>query len=265
MGKVYDLWYIVESVKADIGITTQKHDLRFFKWAIDGYRELNCYNILPTMKTVTIDVDASGVAILPQDCDYWNIIKIGICINGSIINFWANDKICLKRETGCCDVQQISKTINNIMNGTCLYDYYWYYLPYYHNGQFVAGLYGVGEGFYGGGFRYDEERGVLQFEPSLSARQIIIEYKSNGELDIHGNAYIPEIAIRPLRNYVHRERCQFEIAPDRRMTTLYRNDAIIFGRRYANGLKAAIAKIRSIQPDELYAIWKASLTQLPKR
>jgi len=260
----YDLWYIVESVKQDIDLLNTRHDLKLFKWAIDGYKELNCYNVLKTHRTVKIAMNADGTIYLPDDCEFGSIIKIGVCVNGYIVNFWANEEICLKKKEAC-DCDTITNTISSITAGVFEGEHSWFYLPYHHNNQFVAGMYGLGEGFYGGGFRFNEERGVIQFDSYVKASHVIVEYKSDGEISINGNAYIPELAIRPLRNYVHRERCQFEIAPDRRMTALLRQDAIKFGQRYANGLKAAIAKIRGMTHTEILDIYRNSLTQLPKR
>ena len=41
-----DLWYVVDSVKANFGITDTTHDKTFFKWAMDIYRDLTLANIL---------------------------------------------------------------------------------------------------------------------------------------------------------------------------------------------------------------------------
>lgn len=213
---IYTLDYCVQSTLADIDQTETKAYLRHLKWANDAFRRLNLADGLPTMKTVTLPVDqATNTAILPND--YIEYSKIGICVNGVLINFDLNDSLCLDSaepaSVCACSDEEITTTIQTCCNGGGYGGDGWgtWYYPYYsswHNGQFVAGIYGVGAGFNRGGYKINLEANKIQFDSCVTAQEVVLEYKSSG-LSSDGNAIVQQTAIPAILAYIHWRRCLF--------------------------------------------------------
>jgi len=263
--KVFDLWYIVASCKADLDLDSTKHDLRFLKWAIDGFRDLNESGVLETYKSVRLTVNKNGTVDLPDD--YEDYTKVGLCEHGYIINFVANDTICLvPPKVDCCldavkEAERCCRDGNFGAGGYLNDGWYgnqWYYLPSFHNGQFTAGIYGLGAGFYNAGFRVNDADRTIQFDKFLCAKEIILEYRSNGGID-KGNAYIPDFAIKALRHYVHWQRCMFSRDP------LEKRDTEMHRFRYQRNLKRIVAQINALTASELLDIVRSSFHQAAKR
>jgi len=52
-----DLWYVVESVKANFGIDSTSFDIKFFKWAMDVYRDMSLANVMKSAsRTIHIPI-----------------------------------------------------------------------------------------------------------------------------------------------------------------------------------------------------------------
>ena len=266
--KIYDLWYIVASVKADIDQVDTKHDVKFMKWAIDGFRDMNEAGVLPCYKSVRLPINADGTVDWPDD--YEDYSKIGLCVNGRIINFTLNQSLCLAPpNTDCCgqtlpDLSAVVYSPDFVPPMASGYwNWQWYYLPSFHNGQFVAGMFGVGEGFSIGQFAVDaaNRRFKLNFEAVAkfaTQHEIVLEYKSNGGID-EGNAYIPEFAIKALRSYVHWQRCLFSKNPaDNQFMETHR-------RRYQRNIKRIVAQVNGMTTTQILDIIRASIYQMPKR
>lgn len=269
----HDFWYIVNDMKTDIEAPNTAHDLKFYKWVTRGYRELNNYNLIPmTGKTVKLYLDANNAAFLPDDfIDYY---KIGVCICGYMVNFDLNETLCLDRRSPCsCD--EVEGTLSNCSNGSTgiqtinapFFRTQARYLGFWEHGQYVAGVYGMGAGFYRGGYRIDYGNRMIQFDRYVQAEYVLLEYKSDGGLTENGNAFVPQILIRPLTNFGHRERCTFE---SENTTNKYRSQflagqAVKFGQRYVNGVMAAAHQLYDLTVDQWLATWRASIHQLPKR
>jgi hypothetical protein len=209
---VYTLDYCVNSTLADIDKTESKAYLRHLKWANDAFRRLNLADGLPTMKTATLPIDSStNTAILPND--YLDYYKIGVCVNGVLINFDLNDSLCFdsnEPDSVCeCTEEEITTTIEACCNGVGGYDTWYYpYYSQYHNGQFVAGVYGVGAGFKHGGFKINLEANKIQFDSCVTAEEVVLEYKSSG-MSSDGNAIVQQTAIPAIMAYIHWRRCLF--------------------------------------------------------
>ena len=66
-----DLWYIVASVKANFNIDSNTHDIRFFKWAMDIYRDMTNANVMQNaIRTVHLNVPGGyfgpeGIQMMP--------------------------------------------------------------------------------------------------------------------------------------------------------------------------------------------------------
>jgi hypothetical protein len=199
-------------------MANQKHFMKFFQWATNGYREMNKANVIQsTIKSVNLPLNEFNEAILPGD--YYDYIKIGLCCHGYIVNFDKNDSICLERKAPCC-IEDIKCCMDTVNNGNAYLWFFgnswqWGYMPYQHNGQFTAGYYGRGEGFYHGGYRIDAEKGVIKFDKCVRAEHVVLEYQSSGGIE-QGNAFVPDMCIEALRHYVQWQRCMFSRDPAER-------------------------------------------------
>lgn len=207
------LAYIVSSVMTDIGVADEKHYVRFLKWAIDGFRKMNLHGLMPTIKTVELDVDKTlNVANLPED--YIEYVKVGICVNGVWINFDLNNNICNTGEAKCpCEPTVIENTIYDTSGIYLDYNNTWeFYNSHVNNGIFTAGYYGVGAGFNGGGYKIDLDNGRIIFDSYVNASKVVLEYRSTGIAD-DGSARVDEGAIEALTAYVNYQRCTFSKDP----------------------------------------------------
>ena len=262
--KPYDLSYIVDAVKTDLDIAHTRHDLRFYKWAVDTFREMNEFGVLPTYKSIRLKVDKSDNSItFPHD--YEEYTKVGIDNNGYILNLSLNKNLVIAPPRLDCCLETINETVNissQELGGLPYYstgswwDYQWFYLPSWHNGQFVAGRYGRGEGFNRGAYRVDGRK--MYFDKVLPVDVVILEYKSNGDI-ADGNAYLPSFAIKGLVSGVHKLRCLHSKNP------VEKNDYRIHTRRYTMAIKQIVAQINALSPFQILDIVRSSIHQLPKR
>ena len=218
-----DLQYIVNSTQIDTGEMSNAEFARRLKWAIDGYRKLNMHGLAPSIKSTFLDVDKNTNTVeLPAD--YQAYTKIGICVNGYIINFDYNREICLaEKDALCaCDSATIQNTLNTISGGFNVAGVeQWHYQDFrYNNLNHTAGLYAVGGGFYGGGYRIDEQNQRICFDSYVSADKVLLEYQSSG-IDDNGNALIDDNMVPCLLAFVHWKRCQFS---SDRLMAMYKNE-----------------------------------------
>lgn len=265
---IFDLNYCVQSTLADIDKGEGKAYLRHLKWANDAFRRLNLASGLPTMKTVTLTMDtATNTVTLPQD--YIEYSKIGVCRNGVLVNFDMNDSLCLQSADAAsvceCSSEEISTTIdtccgNDIWMGDSANWGTWYY-PYYsswHNGQFVAGIYGVGAGFNHGGYKINLEAWKIQFDSCVTATEVVLEYKSSG-LSGDGNAIVPQTAIPPIIAYIHWKRCLFSRdVMDRRSAESHR-------LTWVAESSAMFKRKNALTYNEWLQLFRAATYQTPKR
>lgn len=211
----------------DINISDERNYIRFLKWAVDGYRKLNLHGLMPTVKTVELEIDDNtNSATLPQD--YIEYLKIGICSGGYLINFDLNERICLptdKPNLCPCEPSEIEQTINEVANGGLTYGVGWeYFNPRYNNAIYTAGEYGVGSGFYGGGYRIDLSNNRIVFDSYVQVDKVKMEYRSTGVSD-DGTAIVDDGAIEALTNYVNYQRCLFSKDPtDVRLIQVFKSN-----------------------------------------
>ncbi len=221
------LAYIVSSAMTDIGVSDEKHYVRFLKWAVDGYRKMNLHGLMPTVKTVELEIDkATNSANIPDD--YIEYLKIGVCRNGYMYNFDLNNKICLPTDspkTCPCEASEIEIGLNDTQGVYLDYNTTWeYYNPRVNNGIYTAGFYGVGAGFYGGGYRIDLHSNRIIFDSYVHIDSVLMEYRSTGISD-DGTALVDEGAIEALTAWVNYQRCTFSKDPsDRQMVNLHKGN-----------------------------------------
>lgn len=264
INNVYSLNYVVQNVLAKINKPEKNLYIRLLQFANNGFRELNLADGMPvTMKTVTLPVDhATNTAILPDD--YLDYYKIGLCINGKLVNFDMNDSLCLDSADApsvcACDSATISTDIANCCNGSVLgggaYGTWYYpYYSYYHNGQFVAGAYGVGAGYKHGGYKINLPANKIQFDSCVTAHEIVLEYKSSG-LTGDGNAIIEQTAIPALIAYVQME--YNEAIKDKYWAEKYR-------RAYVTAASGMFKRQNALSYNEWLSLFRSLTYQTPKR
>lgn len=268
MAVIKDLWYIVNMVKMDLGIDSNAHDIRFLKWAVDGYKSLALGNVMKSsIKTERFDVIHNldtGERYINMPDDFVDYYKIFICIRGYIINLDANDNICIAPPKLNCCGQELADAIDQDVNKCQLYDgynwqgTYWDYFPYWKNGQFVAGMYGRGEGGYRAGYKMDWENRRIVFDKFLKHDEVIIEFKTNG-IKSNGNAIVPEGYEQAITDYVHWKRCMFsKDAGEHRDYEEHR-------KQFQRGVKRLIARSMAMTVVEILDIYRNSIYQAPKR
>lgn len=205
-----NLNYIVERVRLAMNIGTTQYDQQFLQWAIDGYRKLNELELIQTtIKSVKLPV-VDHKANLPKD--YQDYIRIGICHNGILINFDKNDDLCLESDSpSCpCSEEEIQNGIQNACDGafgndglTTMWTFPMVGQPYSYS--YTVGSYGVGPGFYHGGYKMDLAKGQIIFDRCVTCEEVVLEYVGDVLNDM-GNALILDSHTQCLVNYVNWQR-----------------------------------------------------------
>lgn len=228
---VYSIDYVVKSAMADCGMdVSSPHYQTFRKWAIDRYRRLNLGNLIDlSLKTKHLAVSEDNTADLPEDYIDW--LKIGLCIEGKILNFDVIDDLCLPEQStvdgcGCSSssTDEINASILNAASGSFPNDGWAYNNPYWQNGQFVGGLFGHGAGYYHGGYRIDKQNWKIYFDNlinlnELGITEVVLEYRSKG-IDSQGNALLEEGDLPAMIAGIHLSRCENSRNPiDRQMVS----------------------------------------------
>ena len=264
------LAYIVASVMTDLNVSDEKHYIRFLKWAIDGYRKLNLHSVMPTVKTVYLEIDKNTNSA-PLPTDYIDYLKIGLCINGYVMNFDLNKDICLAGEEKCpCDSSAIEADIQGIssrLNTSELTDMglglnanvAWTYMDSrVNNGFYTAGVYGVGSGYYGGGYRIDIGSGRIVFDSYIDVDKILLEYRSSGIAD-DGTAFVQDGAIEALTSWVHYQRCKFSTNQvDRQMVNEHKQS-------FQNAAMSMVLRDNALTESEWLYLMRKNIHQGVKR
>ena len=264
----YTLDYIVKSCLMDIGENSTRYYQQYLNYAIGGFRRLNLAGMLPTTKTIILDIDSNtNTARLPSD--YIDYLKVGLCIGcegkgiGGFVNLFFNPDICSNAQdpllnSVCeCSEESLITTANNVGCGCTDGMQSWYYNPYYYNGGWFDGGYGFGAGFSIGGFNIFKEQNIIAFDSFVSGEKIILEYQSNGLAG--SGTMIPEGAVGTLKAWVHWQRVLFSNDRTTRLDIVpYKQ---MFNSEYL-GFRARNASMTTYNWKEIYY---RSMRQTPKR
>lgn len=244
---------------ADVNATDMKYYQPFFNWAVAAYRRLNLGGLMPTNKSVMLDIDENThTATLPDD--YVDYIKVGICRNGVVINFDYKEDLCtqeqLAAESVCdCSTEQIESDTANISGGCTGGMQSWWWYPYLYNGAYYGGMYGYSAGRYRGGYKIIG--GKICFDSHVTADRVLLEYKSNG---ISGAAtVVPEGAIDCITTFIHLQRVKF----DKDRTT--RLEISPFQSDHNHALLAFRARTASLTAHDWKQLYLRTLRQSIKR
>jgi hypothetical protein len=217
--KPQSLSYVVYQALADVDMPATTHFTKFLHFAIKGYRALNLTGAMPSVKYVKIPVNQNtNTCLLPKD--YVEYLRIGVDCHGIFINLDYNPELVLQDANYglqcACDSEHITGCVNQICNvvmggGNALAEFGgWGWAGEFGNNgwNYDTPNYGIGPGFYHGGYRINNQLGVIQFDSCLTPKVVYMEYTSNG-IDMNGDAVIPQLAVPAINAYVHWERCRF--------------------------------------------------------
>ncbi len=214
--KPTSLGYCVYQALADMDLPVTTHFTKMLHFAIKGYRDLNLTGVMPSIKYVKIPVNQNtNTCLLPRD--YIEYMRIGVDCGGIFINLDINPELVLSDPNYHLQCPKTSKEIHACVNELCALSnegnlegvVAWGWGSIFDGGWNYDSInFGIGPGFYHGGYRVNNQLGVIQFDSVLTPKVVYMEYKSNG-IDCNGDAAIPQFAIPALNAYIHWERCRF--------------------------------------------------------
>lgn len=218
---VKNLVYCVQNFKMTKlqGVVNTDFDQYYLQLAIEGLRKMQQFEMIDTaVKSVSLPVTNDNnnhkIVNLPQD--YYDYIRIGICVDGIFINFDKNDSLCLDVDNcPCATESEIVAIQNNILNSQDNgYPTWWYPLwgqPYSYS--YTIGSYGIGPGFYHGGYKLDLAKRQIILDAYVHADEIVLEYIGDFMNDM-GNALVPDNYVQLIVKYIDWQRCEASIDPN---------------------------------------------------
>lgn len=205
----------------------EQNKLRYLLFARNAIRELNVH-IVRNLLSKKLDIEDNMSALLPDD--FSGLKKIGLCINGYIIELDRNGKICIDDDIDICDANGdkmpkcevfncITAHLTEINALPKFYDidtYTWdniYYNNMYCNHQSVPAHISFG------GYKIKGHR--IYFDSICPKNStVVIEYYSNG-ISISDNTYIEDDLKMAVISYI---RWQNELEKGGRNVMLYRDE-----------------------------------------
>ncbi len=208
--KVTTLDYVVKNVLVQMGDNSLNHYQSLLQYAIRGFRRLNLF-ATTTTKTVYLNMSPSKTVPLPTD--YVKYTKIGMCCNGHVILLGLDDSICTGNKVNECG-DPLPIVVNKLQQdaslSTDLFSFFFPFLDFFRNGQYIGGVYGLGGGMNSRGYyKIDTANNQIQFSSETPSLPILLEYISDG-LSPDGSASIPIEAVECLIAFVHWQRLQFD-------------------------------------------------------
>jgi hypothetical protein len=205
--KVVTLDYIVRSVISQLEESTLRRYNTYFQYAVRGFRDLNLH-AYAVSKFACLTMNQNKTVDLPLD--FVKYIKIGICVNGHIINLGLDESMCMCDTYDNCG-NPIREAVNDVMQGNIDgFTYRYPYNNYFNNGQYVAGKFGLGGGFNKYGYyKVDEVNRQIRFSSEVPTTEIVLEYISDG-VSPDGSATVPIEATEALIAFVHWKRLEFK-------------------------------------------------------
>lgn len=265
-GQLYTLDYVVRSCLADIDEPdTSPLYMKLLKFANDGYRRLNLAGLMPiNVKYAEIAVDeATNTAKLPSDYLYY--LKIGLCVNGRILNLDLADDLCLvdDKQNPCpCSKEEAEEQAKQLSDSVSMpvgvVSWYYPFFQHYHNGQFTAGYYGFGAGFKRMGYQINESTGRIHLDGFLRGDKLLLEYVGNG-MSYTGDAYVPATALPALQAFVHKQRTAF--SRDKNENAKY----MLYVNMFRMEQRAMNSRQNALTKAEWMRLFRKAVFQTPKR
>lgn len=259
-GGVKTLMYIPQLVAMDCNDPTTTHHFRYLQWAILGVREINMWAI-NNVKVAYIPMNVNKSITLPMD--YVKYTKIGLCMGDGdcsrVISLGLNNDLCLPREKDDCGDDIINAVANTITDEAIAgyFPTFYSFVDHYHNGQYVAGVYGLGGGFHDHYYREDKQMNTIQFDSEVPGGTIVLEYISTG-IEPSGNTLIPVIAVETLRSWTHWQRIE-------NRKDYSRNEKDSKRDLFTSNLRNLKRFDNLLNMDEFLDLTRQNIHQLPKR
>lgn len=204
--------YAVRLVQNDYGESTQHRYQQYLQWAINSFNELR-YKVLRGIEVEYIKLNKNGIAKLPPD--YHDYRKVGVIINGVVLNLSINKDITKYVENPNKEIpcpEDITTAISQMNYGINVGDILYGRTPYeghYRNGMFVGEMYGYGGGYNDAGyFQIDKQRGLIQVNSIRNDAEFVLEYLSDGKV---GEQTLTDMqGIHVIRKGIVAQRTQFD-------------------------------------------------------
>jgi hypothetical protein len=234
---------------------------RLTQIALEGFTELNMYNMDAGLQVVYLHMSLAKTVPLPAD--FIDYVRIGIPINGKLRVITRHDNLLLPRtydDTGL----EVGNADNDHFHG--IPDAI-FFSSHFRNGQYVGGLFGLPGGIDSSYYRIDRERRQIVFSGHIPRTGIVLEYLSSG-VKLDGSSLVPREAVPALRTYVEWQMISGDMLGFLTGRTAVKMAYSEIERRKKDH-EEAVAELRAFQnsftADELKrALW-GSYRQSPKR
>jgi len=268
MGSYMDFWSVVDSVKKDLELNTDIHDLTFYKYCQDEFRELVLAGQIDylAIKTVKIDLDHNGIGALPADYGTW--LKVGNERCGRILWYMYNSNL-LNLPENCCAEQEFQNCANqwdscnpNENPSSPFWSNYYQYGYYYHNNQFVGGAFGQSANINFGAFNIDESTNTIIARGWCNRyKEVMLQYRT--DMSSYGiNGIVTDNIIQALVYGVHWNRVRFRSESAdvtlRPLVKQYRRERVIAWNR-------VLARKSSFTMETFLDVYRRGIVSVPKR
>lgn len=203
-----NLNFIVENYRLSSGFVGSQFDQQLLQFAINGMRKLRDLGLMKevvkaTQLTVT-NTNSRHVANMPADFnDGGQMIRLGVCKCGVMIQYDANDQLCLPNsnvESCSCTDEDINNCVNEAGDGDAwnfpVFGQPWSY-------SYTIGSYFVPPVNYRGGYKFDFRNRQIILDVDVD--DIVLEYYGDFLNDM-GNCIVPEQYIECLTLWLDYER-----------------------------------------------------------
>lgn len=156
------------------------------QYAIDCYTDEFRLNVFTGVEILRQEVNSIGVIPFPKD--YIKYTKIGVEVSGRIQTLTLDEDLMLNKPNLCGDLTESSSDC-------------YCFVPHSYMGNYYPGLFTHGGGVSNAGvYRIDETKRQIVVAPSLSGKEIIVEYRSSGNCS--AATLVPAEAINCMRYYL---------------------------------------------------------------
>ena len=201
-----NLTYLVENYRLKSGIVGTAYDQQLLQFAIDGYKKLRDLGQVKMLaKAVALTVTDHKANLPP---DFIQLIRMGICRCGVMIQFDAMDDLCLPHQESCACTEE---SVNNCFdcagqnNGNSLDAWAFPVFGQPYSYSYTVGSYAIGVNNFRGGYKIDWRNNQIIFDNCVQCDTVVLEYFGDF-MQPMGGAFVPENIIEPLVLWLDYER-----------------------------------------------------------
>ena len=187
---------IVNSYLNEAELSPDDNFVRFYKVALEGFKNELMSDFAAPVKTVNLTVLANKTALLPLD--YINYSRIGVVNeNGEIATLSENEILTFNRAINADRLDQ-PEDYRTILNGT----QYLYWATASPLGVQYQSLFGIGSQTNIGEFRIDKYGGQIIFDFNFNYDRVVLEYLAVAGMD-ENNYYCDEQLQAAIKAYIY--------------------------------------------------------------